>query len=79
MRGRWRWRYLAAFGLAWDGETLEAVGGLPAWPRAADGPRVVSIERRPARFAESTIAARPQAVMWCYRYHQLTGVALAAT
>ena len=61
------WQYLAAFGLAWDGVTLEAVGGFLAWLHAGDGLRVVSIERRPARFAESTIAARVQAVMSCYR------------
>jgi integrase len=36
---------------------------------------VVSIERRPARFAESTIAARLQAVLSCYRYHHFNGVA----
>ena len=40
------WQYLAAFGLAWDGVTLEAVGGFLAWLRTGDGPRVVSIERR---------------------------------
>jgi integrase len=70
------WQYLAAFGLAWDGVTLEAVGGFLAWLRTGDGPLVVSIERRPARFAESTIAARLQAVMSCYRYHQFNGVEL---
>ena len=70
------WQYLAAFGLAWDGVTLEAAGGFLGWLRTGDGPRVVSIERRPARFAESTIAARLQAVMSCYRYHQFNGVEL---
>jgi integrase len=34
----------------------------------------VSIERRPARFAESTIAARLHAVVSCYDYHVLSGV-----
>ena len=70
------WQYLATFGLAWDAVTLEAVGGFLAWLRTGDGPQVVSIERRPARFAESTIAARLQAVMSCYRYHQFSGVEL---
>jgi integrase len=70
------WQYLAAFGLAWDEVTLEAVGGFLAWLRTGDGPQVVSIEHRPARFAESTIAARLQAVMSCYRYHQFNGVEL---
>jgi len=70
------WQYLAAFGLAWDGVTLEAAGGFLGWLRTGDGPQVVSIEHRPARFAESTIAARLQAVMSCYRYHQFNGVEL---
>jgi len=67
------WQYLQVFGLAWDAVTLEAVGGFLAWLRTGDGPQVVSIERRAARFAESTIAARLQAVMSCYRYHQFNG------
>jgi len=58
------------------GVTLEAAGGFLGWLRTGDGPQVVSIERRPARFAESTIAARLQAVMSCYRYHQFNGVEL---
>ena len=70
------WQYLEAFGLAWDAVTLEDSGGFLAWLRTGDGPQVVSIERRPARFAESTIAARLQAVMSCYRYHQFNGVEL---
>jgi hypothetical protein len=59
----------AAGGLAWDGVTLESVGGFLSWVRTGDGPRVVSLQRRAARFAESTIAARLQAVISCYRYH----------
>ena len=70
------WQYLQVFGLAWDGVTLECVGGFLAWLRTGDGPRVVSLERRAARFAESTIAARLQAVISCYRYHQFNGVEL---
>jgi integrase family protein with SAM-like domain len=71
------WQYLQVFGLSWDAVTLEAVGGFLAWLRTGDGPRVVSIEQRPARFAESTIAARLQAVVSCYRYHQFNGWSLA--
>ena len=37
-------------------------------------PEVASIERRRARFAESTIAARLGAVISCYDYHVLNGV-----
>ena len=70
------WQYLQVLGLSWDAVTLEAVGGFLAWLRTGDGPRVVSIEQRPARFAESTIAARLQAVVSCYRYHQFNGVEL---
>jgi site-specific recombinase XerD len=69
------WQYLEAFGLSWDAVTLQDWGGFLAWLRTGDGPQVVSIERRPARFAESTIAARLQAVMSCYRYHHFTGAA----
>jgi hypothetical protein len=59
------WQYLEAFGLSWDAVTLEDSGGFLAWLRTGDGLQVVSIERQPARFAESTIAARLQAVMSC--------------
>ena len=69
------WQYLGAFGVAWDAVTLEHAGRFLAWLRTGDGPQVVSIERRPARFAESTIAARLQAVLSCYRYHYFNGVA----
>ncbi len=69
------WLYLCEFGLAWDGVTLEDAGGFLAWLRSGDGLRVVSIERRASQFAESTIAARLQAVMSCYRYHYFNGVA----
>ena len=70
------WQYLQVFDLSWDAVTLEAVGGFLAWLRTGDGPRVVSIEQRPARFEESMIAARLQAVVSCYRYHQFNGVEL---
>jgi integrase len=68
------WQYLDAFGLRWDAVTVENFGAFLTWLRAGDEPEVVSIERRPARFAESTIAARLRAVISCYDYHLLNGV-----
>ena len=70
------WTYLAVFGLAWDALTLADVGGFLAWLRSGDGPQVITIEPRPARFAESTISTRLRAVTSCYRFHELNGVAL---
>jgi hypothetical protein len=70
------WQYLTAFGLSWDRLGLDDVGGFLAWLRTGDGPDLVSIEPRPARFAESTISVRLRAVMSCYDFHQLNGVAL---
>jgi integrase len=67
------WQYLDAFGLRWDAVTVEHFGAL-TWLRTGDEPEVASIERRPARFAESTIAARLRAVISCYDYHVLNGV-----
>src|SRR5438876_3253419 len=54
------WEYLEAFGLAWDAVSLDSAGGFLAWLRTGDGPRVVSIGQRAARFSESTVAARLQ-------------------
>lgn len=68
------WEYLAQFELGWDGVTLEDVGGFLTWLRTGEGPRVVSLEPGPARFAESTIAVRLRAVLSCYTYHQFNGV-----
>jgi site-specific recombinase XerD len=70
------WTYLSVFGLAWDQLALADVGGFLAWLRSGDGPQVVSIGPRPARFAESTISTRLRAVTSCYRFHELNGVAL---
>ena len=67
------WQYLDAFDLRWDAVTLEDFGGFLTWLRTGDEPEVASIERRPARFAESTIAARLRAVISCYDYHVLNG------
>src|SRR6266446_6915368 len=56
------WTYLSVFGLAWDELRLSDVGGFLAWLRTGDGPDVVSIEARTARFCESTISTRLRAV-----------------
>jgi integrase len=68
------WQFLDAFGLRWDAVTVEHFGAFLSWLRTGDEPAVASIERRPARFAESTIAARLRAVISCYDYHVLNGV-----
>jgi integrase len=68
------WQYLDAFGLRWDAVTVEHFGAFLTWLRSGDEPEVSSIERRPARFAESTVAARLRAVISCYDYHILNGV-----
>ncbi len=68
------WRYLDAFGLRWDAVRLEDFGAFLTWLRTGDAPGVVSIERRSARFAESTVAVRLRAVISCYEYHVLNGV-----
>ncbi len=65
----------SVFGLAWDELALAEVGGFLAWLRSGDGPQVVSIGPRLARFAEGTIGTRLQAVTSCYRFHELNGVA----
>jgi integrase len=54
--------------------TLQDFGGFLTWLRSGDQPRVTSIERRPARFSEATIAVRLAAVISCYDYHLLNGV-----
>ena len=68
------WQFLELFGLDWDAVTLENFGAFLTWLRTGDGPEVASIERRRARFAESTIAARLGALISCYDYHVLNGV-----
>lgn len=70
------WTYLAAFGLEWDGLAVSDVGGFLAWLRSGDGPDVISIEPRASRFAESTVNTRLQAVLSCYRFHEMNGVTL---
>lgn len=68
------WQYLDAFALCWDAVTLEDFGAFLTWLRTGDEPEVTSIGRHPARFAESTIAARLAAVISCYDYHVLNGL-----
>jgi integrase len=70
------WTYLSVFGLAWDELRLSDVGGFLAWLRTGDGPDVVSIEARTARFCESTISTRLRAVTSFYRFHEANGIAL---
>src|SRR6478735_7526172 len=59
------WQFLELFGRVWDAVTLENFGAFLTWLRTGDEPEVVSIERRGARFAESTISARLGAVLSC--------------
>jgi site-specific recombinase XerD len=68
------WQYLDAFKLRWDAVTLENFGAFLTWLRTGDEPEVTSIERRPSRFAESTVAVRLRAVVSCYDYYVLNGV-----
>jgi integrase len=70
------WQYLTVFGLFWDQVGLDDLGGFLSWLRTGDGPDVVSIEPRRARFAESTVAVRLRAVMSCYDFHLVNGVGL---
>jgi Phage integrase, N-terminal SAM-like domain len=56
------WEVLAVYGLASDAVTVEDFGRFLGWLRTGDSPAVVSIERRPARFSEGTVALRVQAV-----------------
>jgi integrase len=70
------WTYLSLFGLAWDVLTLSDVGGFLSWLRSGDGPAIVPISPREARFSESTVGVRLKAVTSCYRFHELNGVSL---
>ncbi len=72
------WEFLAVYGLEWDGVTVEDFGRFLGWLRTGDSPAVVSIERRPARFSEGTVALRVQAVCSFYRYHHYNGVETAS-
>jgi integrase len=72
------WEFLAVYELAWDAVTVEDLGQFLGWLRSGDEPRLASIERRPARFAEGTVAVRLQAVSSFYRYHHFNGVTAVA-
>jgi len=72
------WEFLTVYGLAWDAVTVEDFGRFLGWLRTGDSPAVVSIERRPARFSEGTVALRVQAVCSFYRYHHYNGVEAAS-
>jgi integrase len=72
------WEFLAVYALEWDGVTVEDFGRFLGWLRTGDSPAVVSIERRPARFSEGTVALRVQAVCSFYRYHHYNGVETAS-
>ena len=72
------WQFLAAYELAWAAVTVEDLGRFLGWLRSGDGPALASIERRPARFREGTVALRLQAVCSFYRYQHFNGVEAAS-
>src|SRR5512144_1368107 len=61
------WEFLTAYDLGWDAVMVEDLGRFLGWLRSGDGPRLASIEHRPARFAEGTVSVRLQAVSSFYR------------
>jgi integrase len=73
------WQFLALYGLGWDAVKLEDFGSFLGWLRTGDTPTVASIEPRPARFSEETVAVRLQAVASFYRYHHFNGVEAASS
>jgi hypothetical protein len=56
------WQFLDVYELVWDAVTIEDLGRFLGWLRSGDEPGLASIERRPARFSEGTVALRLQAV-----------------
>jgi len=72
------WEFLAVYELSWDGVAVEDLGRFLGWLRSGDEPRLASIERRPARFGEGTVAVRLQAVSSFYRYQHFNGVQVAS-
>jgi hypothetical protein len=66
--------FLAVYELAWDAVTVEDLGRFLGWLRTGDSPTMVSIERRPARFSEGTVALWVQAVCSFYRYYEPAAV-----
>jgi site-specific recombinase XerD len=75
--GLW-WEFLELSDLVWDRVPVEDFGRFLGWLRSGDPPGVVSIERRPARFSERTIAVRLHAVSAFYRYEHFNGVEAAS-
>ena len=72
------WQFLDVYELVWDAVTIEDLGRFLGWLRSGDEPGLASIERRPARFSEGTVALRLQAVCSLYRYHHFNGVEAAS-
>jgi integrase len=72
------WQFLDVYELAWDAVAIEDLGRFLGWLRSGDEPGLASIERRPARFSEGTVALRLQAVCSLYRYHHFNGVEAAS-
>jgi len=56
------WQFLTIYELPWDAVKVEDLGRFLGWLRTGDSPALVSIERRSARFSESTIALRGESV-----------------
>jgi hypothetical protein len=52
------WQFLNVYELAWDAATIEDLGRFLGWLRLGDERAFASIEQRPARVSESTIALR---------------------
>jgi integrase len=75
--GLW-WEFLALFDLVWDDVAVEDFGRFLGWLRTGDSPGLASIEPRPARFSERTIAVRLHAVSAFYRFHHFNGVEAAS-
>ncbi len=76
-RALW-WEFLAVYDLVRDGAAVEDFGRFLGWLRTSDSLAVTSIERRPARFSEGTVALRVQALCSFYRYHHYNGVETAS-
>ena len=75
--GLW-WEFLDLYELCWDQVSVEDLGRFLGWLRSGDSPALASIEPRPARFSERTIAVRLHAVSSFYRYHHFNGIEAAS-
>jgi integrase len=72
------WQFLDVYELVWDAVTIEDLGRFLGWLRSGDEPGLASIQRRPARFSDGTVALRLQAVCSLYRYHHFNGADAAS-